>query len=90
MNPSQEQQLFRDLAEAMRGMPERILARQLVDFYKAHPDYGCGAADALGMGIQRYAPWPKKPPKPPIESYSLTTAYALEQSGNIVQYGQNL
>jgi catalase len=43
----------------MQGVPARIVARQLVHFYKADPDYGCGVAKKLGMDMNRFAPWAK-------------------------------
>jgi len=33
MNDSQKEQVFGNLAKAMQGVPERIIARQLVHFY---------------------------------------------------------
>jgi len=59
MNASQKEQLFSNLAEAMQGVPERILARQLVHFYKADPDYGRGVAAKLGLDMLKYVPWAK-------------------------------
>jgi catalase len=43
----------------MQGVPERIIARQLVHFYKADPDYGRGVAKKLGLDMQKYAAWAK-------------------------------
>ena len=57
MNASQKEQLFSNFAEAMQGVPERIIARQLVHFYKADPDYGRGVAKKLGMDMERFVPW---------------------------------
>lgn len=57
MDASQKEQLFNNIAEAMGGVPERILARQLVHFYKADPDYGRGVAQNLGLDMEKYAPW---------------------------------
>jgi hypothetical protein len=57
MNPSQKEQLFSNLAEAMQGVPERIQARQLVHFYKADPNYGRGVAAKLGLDMEKYAKW---------------------------------
>ena len=57
MNASQKEQLFGNFAEAMQGVPERIIARQLVHFYKADPDYGRGVAAKLGMDMERFVPW---------------------------------
>ncbi|MGA2821585.1 MAG: catalase-related domain-containing protein [Anaerolineales bacterium] len=48
MDASQKEQLFSNIAEAMQGVPERIMARQLVHFYKADPEYGRGVAKKLG------------------------------------------
>jgi len=59
MNASQEEQLFSNLAEAMQGTPARIIACQLVHFYKADPDYGNGAAKKLGMDMEKYSAWAK-------------------------------
>lgn len=50
MDTSQKEQLFSNLAEAMRGGPERIMARQLVPFYKADPEDGRDVAKKLGYG----------------------------------------
>jgi len=57
MNASQKEQLFSNIAEAMQGVPERIIARQLVHFYKADPDYGRGVARKLGLDMDRFAAW---------------------------------
>ena len=57
MNPSQKEQLFSNIAEAMDGVPARITARQLVHFYKADPDYGRGVAQKLGIDMDNYVPW---------------------------------
>ena len=57
MNASQKEQLFCNLAEAMEGVPERIVARQLVHCYKADPDYGRGVAQKLGLDMARFVPW---------------------------------
>jgi catalase len=59
MNASQKEQLFNNLVEAMQGVPERIVARQLVHFYKADPDYGRGVAKKLGLDMEKYVPWTK-------------------------------
>ena len=61
MNASQKEQLFSNLAKAMQGVPARIVARQLVHFYKADPDYGCGVAQKLGKDMNHFAPWAKLP-----------------------------
>ena len=41
----------------MQGIPERIIARQLVHFYKADPEYGRGVAKKLGTDMEKYVPW---------------------------------
>jgi hypothetical protein len=33
------------------------MARQLVHFYKADPDYGRGAAQKLGLDMDKFASW---------------------------------
>ena len=43
----------------MQGIPERIIARQLVHFYKADPEYGRGVAKKLGMDMEKYVPLTK-------------------------------
>ena len=70
MNPSQKEQLFSNLAAAMQGVPERILVRQLVHFYKADPDYGRGVAAKLGLDMDKFAPWAKLPLKDLFEKTS--------------------
>ncbi len=59
MNASQKEQLFSNFADAIQGVPERILARQLVHFYKANLEYGRGVAKKLGMDMEKYIPWAK-------------------------------
>ena len=59
MSACQKEQLFSNLAEAMQGVPERIIARQLVHFYKADPEYGSGVAKKLSMDMEKYAAWAK-------------------------------
>jgi catalase len=49
MTQSQQQQLFNNVAAAMAGVPEEIVQRQLVHFYKADPAYAAGVAKALGV-----------------------------------------
>jgi len=61
MNASQKEQLFSNLAEAMQGVPERIVVRQLVHFYKADPEYGRGVAKKLGLEMEKFAAWAKLP-----------------------------
>jgi catalase len=40
----------------MQDVPLRIHARQLVYFFKADPEYGCGVAAKLGLDMQKYVP----------------------------------
>lgn len=57
MSADQQEQLFNNLCEAMMGVPERIIARQLVHFYKADPAYGTGVAQKLGLDMGRFKGW---------------------------------
>jgi catalase len=57
MSADQQDQLFSNIRDAMQGAPERIIARQLVHFYKADPAYGCGVAAKLGIEMEKYIPW---------------------------------
>lgn len=43
----QKQRLFSNIAEAMQGVPDFIIERQLVHFDKADPEYGAGIRTAL-------------------------------------------
>ena len=47
MNPEQRQRLFSNIATAMSGVPQFIVARQLAHFDKADPAYGAGVRAAL-------------------------------------------
>jgi len=47
MSPSQKQQLFRNIAEAMHGVPDFIVERQLGHFAQADPAYAEGVRQAL-------------------------------------------
>jgi catalase len=49
MNDSQKQQLFNNIAEAMQGVPQDIVDRQLVHFDKADPAYGARVRTELGL-----------------------------------------
>ncbi len=57
MNAEQQAQLFSNIAEAMGGVPERIMQRQLVHFYKADPAYAAGVAQKLGLSLDLAAAW---------------------------------
>ena len=56
MSADQKEQLFSNVHDAMQGVPERIVARQLVHFYKADPAYGAGVAAKMGMDINQIVP----------------------------------
>ena len=45
----EKERLFQNIAEAMAGVPETIVQRQLAHFLKADPAYGQGVAKALGV-----------------------------------------
>lgn len=44
---AQKQRLYGNIAAAMAGVPETIVARQLKLFEQVHPDYAAGVARAL-------------------------------------------
>ncbi|MDG5767558.1 catalase [Balneolales bacterium ANBcel1] len=46
---AQKQRLFSNIADAMGGVSEEIVQRQLVHFHKADPEYAEGVAKALGV-----------------------------------------
>lgn len=43
----QKARLFSNIAEAMQGVPEDIIERQLGHFEKVHPNYAAGVRKAL-------------------------------------------
>lgn len=43
----QKARLFSNIAEAMQGVPDNIVERQLAHFGKVHPDYAAGVRGAL-------------------------------------------
>ncbi len=47
MPAAEQQRLFQNIAEAMEGVPQEIIDRQLVHFNKADPAYGAGVSAAL-------------------------------------------
>lgn len=47
MSDDQKQQLFNNIADAMEGVPQNIIDRQLGHFDKADPAYGAGVRAAL-------------------------------------------
>ena len=46
-DPAQRARLFANIAEAMEGVPDFIVERQLEHFEKVHPDYAAGVRAAL-------------------------------------------
>jgi catalase len=49
MGPAAQARLMDNIAEAMRGVPVKIVKRQIAHFYKADPEYGSGVADRMGL-----------------------------------------
>ncbi len=47
MNENQKQQLFNNIAQAMQGIPQDIIDRQIELFEKVHSDYATGVLSAL-------------------------------------------
>jgi catalase len=47
-NTEQRQRLYSNIADAMAGVPDFIIERQLGLFTQVHPEYGAGVRDALG------------------------------------------
>lgn len=45
----QRARLFSNIADAMAGVPEDIIQRQLVHFHRVHPDYALGVAKAVDV-----------------------------------------
>ena len=43
----QRNRLFQNIAEAMKGVPEQIIERQIDLFEKVHPEYGAGVRKAI-------------------------------------------
>jgi catalase len=49
MTPEEQGRLMDNIAEAMQGVPEEIVKRQIVHFYLADKAYGLGVADRMGL-----------------------------------------
>jgi catalase len=49
MNKQQKQQLFDNIAAAISGVPQDIIAKQLEHFYRADPAYAAGVMEALNL-----------------------------------------
>jgi catalase len=52
LTPDQQGRLMDNIAEAMQGVPENIVKRQVGHFYKCDPDYGIGVATRMGLGVK--------------------------------------
>ena len=48
----QKARLFSNIAEAMQGVPDYIVERQLGHFEKVHPDYAAGVRAALAKLVE--------------------------------------
>ncbi|WP_072371418.1 catalase [Hyphomicrobium sp. NDB2Meth4] len=55
MSPDQQAQLMNNIAEAMQGVPEEIVKRQVAHFFKADPAYGRGVAERMGVTVTEVA-----------------------------------
>lgn len=51
MSAEQKEQLFSNIRDAMQGVPEEIMRRQIAHFTKADPAYGAGVAARLGLQL---------------------------------------
>jgi catalase len=51
MKPDEKRRLIQNIADHMRGIPERIIKLQISHFSKADPAYGAGVAEALGIPV---------------------------------------
>jgi catalase len=51
MKPDARQRLMDNIAAAMQGVPNEIVKRQVLHFYRADPDYGIGVAIRMGLSI---------------------------------------
>lgn len=51
MNAEQQGRLMDNIAEAMQGVPEEIVKRQVVHFHRADPAYGEGVAKRMGVTV---------------------------------------
>jgi len=49
LDNDQQGRLMDNIAEAMDGVPQDIIIRQVEHFYKADPDYGIGVATRMGL-----------------------------------------
>jgi catalase len=51
MKPDEKRRLIQNIANHMRGIPERIITLQIGHFTKADPAYGRGVAEALRVAV---------------------------------------
>ena len=51
MKADEKTRLIQNIANHMRGVPERIIKLQISHFTKADPAYGRGVAEALGVAV---------------------------------------
>jgi len=49
MSDNQKEQLFNNIKDAMDGVPQDIIDRQIALFERVHPDYATGVKKALGV-----------------------------------------
>ncbi|WP_243369450.1 catalase [Microvirga solisilvae] len=49
MTPEEQSRLMDNIAEAMQGVPEEIVKRQIIHFYLADKAYGLGVAERMGL-----------------------------------------
>ncbi|WP_334176040.1 catalase [Pseudoxanthobacter sp.] len=56
MSPAQKEALFHNIAEAMAGVPQDIVERQVALFWQVDPDYGRGVAALTGARLPQPAP----------------------------------
>ncbi len=49
MTPDEQARLMDNIAEAMQGVPQHIVKRQIVHFYLADKAYGLGVAERMGL-----------------------------------------
>ncbi|MBT9291224.1 catalase [Prosthecodimorpha staleyi] len=56
MSPDQRERLMDNIAEAMQGVPEAIVRRQVVHFHRADPAYGLGVALRMKLDTMNLDP----------------------------------
>lgn len=55
MSAAQKEALYDNIAAAMQGVPEAIIARQVGHFTKIDPAYGAGVAKRMGLSVAQIA-----------------------------------